>query len=232
MSEQTPTLQGAAKKLVESHLHLVESIARGVASDFPKITDLSELISLGRMGLVDAATRYDPRQGASFSTFATYRIRGSILDGIRKLMPMSRSMWQKIQFRKKANEFLEDKSQEPTKTGAEEAQALEDIAADVTAIFITSFDAMLSDGKDVVQEQVSPEEKASTNELVSMLAIARKKLNPKDNEFLRLCYDEGLSITEAGKRCGFTKGWASRLHSRLIHDLACEMGAPLAEAPP
>lgn len=224
MSELPTTLQGTARKLVESHLHLVESIARSVAHEIPKISSLSELVSLGRVGLVEAGIRYDPRLGASFSTFASYRVRGAILDGIRRLMPLSRDEWRKLQFQQKANEYLEERANDKPQAGAAEAQALEDIAADVTAIYITSLDAMVQRGSDVAAEQVSPEEEASVHELCERVAVARKKLDKKESEFLRLCYEEGLTLAEAGKQCGFTRSWASRLHARLLRELARSIG--------
>jgi RNA polymerase sigma factor FliA len=229
MSDLPKALEGAARQLVESHLDLVEGIARGIASDFPKANDLSELISLGRSGLVDAGTRYDPRYGASFSTYATYRIRGAIFDGMRKTMTISRRDWQKIQFMRRSSEYLEERSEEKTKDAAAEAELLEEMVSDVTVIYLTSLDAIIEKGGEVAQEQSTPEEELSNNQLVQKLQMARQKLDPKENEFLRLCYEENLSLSEAGKRCGFSKGWASRLHARLMGELALLLGAPEPE---
>jgi RNA polymerase sigma factor FliA len=229
MSELPKTLQGTARQLVESHLGLVEAIARGIAADLPKANDLQELISLGRFGLVDAGTRYDPRFGASFATYATYRIRGAIFDGLRKNMTISRKDWQKIQFQRRSSEYLEERSADKSAPGAPEADLLEEMVSDVTAIYLTSLDAMIEKGNDVAQEQTTPEEELSNAELSHKLKAARQQLDPKENEFLRLCYEENLSLSEAGKRCGFTKGWASRLHARLMGELAQLLGAPTPE---
>jgi RNA polymerase sigma factor FliA len=228
MSDLPKTLEGTARQLVESHLGLVEAIARGIASEFPRANDLQELISLGRTGLVDAGIRYDPRHGAAFSTYATYRIRGAIFDGLRKSMTISRRDWQKIQFQRRSNEYLEEHSTENTSTPGE-ADLLEEMASDVTAIYLTSLDAIIERGGEVAQEQSTAEEELSHAQLTLKLQAARQQLDPKENEFLRLCYEENLSLSEAGKRCGFSKGWASRLHARLMHDLAGLLGAPMLE---
>jgi RNA polymerase sigma factor FliA len=228
MSDLPKTLEGTARQLVESHLGLVEAIARGIAAEFPRANDLPELISLGRIGLVDAGTRYDPRYGASFSTYATYRIRGAIFDGLRRSMTISRRDWQKIQFQRRSNEYLEERSTENTSTPAE-ADLLEEMASDVTAIYLTSLDAILERGGEIAQEQSTAEEELSHAQLTLKLQAARQQLDPKENEFLRLCYEENLSLSEAGKRCGFSKGWASRLHARLMHDLAGLLGSPMPE---
>ena len=229
MSDLPKTLQGTARQLVESHLNLVEALARIIAAEFPQINDLPELISLGRIGLVDAGTRYDPRHGASFATYATYRIRGAIFDGLRRSMTVSRRDWQKIQFQRRSNEYLEERSAENTPTPAAEADLLEEMAADVTAIYLTSLDAIIEKGGDVAQEQSTAEEELSHAQLALKLQAARQQLDPKENEFLRLCYEENLSLSEAGKRCGFSKGWASRLHARLMRDLAELLGSPMPE---
>jgi RNA polymerase sigma factor for flagellar operon FliA len=229
MSDLPNTLSKTARQLAESHLDLVEGIARGVLRDFPKANDLSELVSLGQMGLIDAATRYDPRHGASFPTYATYRIRGAIFDGLRKAMAISRRDLQKLQFQRRSNEYLEERSEEKTKDEAAEIDLLEGMVTDVAAIYLNSLDAMLENGVQVAVEQPNPEEELSTAELSQKLREARKKFDPKEREFLRLCYEEDLTLTEAGKRCGFSKGWASRLHTRLIGELAVEIGAPPPE---
>ncbi|MBC7644867.1 MAG: sigma-70 family RNA polymerase sigma factor [Thermoleophilia bacterium] len=71
------------EKLVEEHLELVDKIVRGMLRRLPSHIDKSDLVQQGRMGLMEAARRYDPTSAASFKTFATYRIRGEIIDGMR-----------------------------------------------------------------------------------------------------------------------------------------------------
>jgi RNA polymerase sigma factor for flagellar operon FliA len=70
-------------KLVEDHLELVDKIVRGMLRRLPSHIDKADLIQQGRIGLMEAARRYDPTSAASFKTFATYRIRGEIIDGLR-----------------------------------------------------------------------------------------------------------------------------------------------------
>src|SRR3954471_17281743 len=70
-------------KLVEEHLELGDKIVRGMLRRLPSHIDKADLIQQGRIGLMEAARRYDPSSAASFKTFATYRIRGEIIDGLR-----------------------------------------------------------------------------------------------------------------------------------------------------
>ena len=81
--QQTFTLEPWQTKLVEEHLELVDKIVRGMLRRLPAHIDKADLIQQGRIGLMEAARRYNPTSAASFKTFATYRIRGEIIDGLR-----------------------------------------------------------------------------------------------------------------------------------------------------
>jgi RNA polymerase sigma factor FliA len=77
---------------VRRYYHCVEKVAKHLARRLPATTDLSELVSAGAMGLLEAATRFDPTRGDSFEAFARIRIRGAMLDDIRVRDTMSRDM--------------------------------------------------------------------------------------------------------------------------------------------
>ena len=76
-------LEAWQARLVEENLELVDKIVRGMLRRLPSHIDKADLIQQGRIGLMEAARRYDPTSAASFKTFATYRIRGEIIDGLR-----------------------------------------------------------------------------------------------------------------------------------------------------
>ena len=82
----------AALALITDHLALVERIARRMGGHLPAHVRLDDLVSAGRLGLLDAAERFDPKYGATFPTFAGQRIRGAILDDIRDRDSLSRDM--------------------------------------------------------------------------------------------------------------------------------------------
>lgn len=84
-----------AEALVHEHLPLVHRIARKIHNQLGGRMPLDELVSLGNEGLVEAAHRYDPGAGASFKTFAFYRIRGAMLDGVGTLAPLTRSAYRR-----------------------------------------------------------------------------------------------------------------------------------------
>ena len=86
-----PPSNGALDKLVTTHGALVRAIAVNIHSKLPVHVELCDLVQEGMRGLIDAARRYDPRRGVAFTTYAKYRVRGAILDGLRQFDPASRA---------------------------------------------------------------------------------------------------------------------------------------------
>ena len=94
-------------ELVEKHRAYVRVLAVDVAKGLPPHIELDELIAFVNLGLVEAADRYEPRYGVTFQTFAYYRIRGAIYDGLRKMGPMSRTDYARSRFAARANDILQ-----------------------------------------------------------------------------------------------------------------------------
>src|SRR5262245_52320469 len=107
------------KSLVEQHLPLVQSIARKVKRTLSAAIDIEDLVGYGSKGLVEAAERYDPRQGVAFSTFAYYRIRGAMFDGLRTMGWYSRADYARYRAEERANEYLRSQAE---RDGAARAQ--------------------------------------------------------------------------------------------------------------
>ena len=83
-------------RLVHDHLDLVEIIASQISRSIDNCVDFDELLAAGREGLFEAARRFDPKRGASFRTFANYRIEGSIVDTVRRSLKLSRKADQQL----------------------------------------------------------------------------------------------------------------------------------------
>src|SRR6516164_7092955 len=94
------------KSLVEQHLPLVHAVARKVKRTLNAAVDLEDLVGYGSKGLVEAAERFDARQGVAFSTFAYYRIRGAMYDGLRTMGWYSRADYARYRAEERANEYL------------------------------------------------------------------------------------------------------------------------------
>src|SRR5262245_18600760 len=94
------------QRLIEQHLSLVQAIARKVKRTLGGAIDLEDLVGYGSKGLVEAAERFDPGHGVVFTTFAYYRIRGAMYDGLRTMGWYSRADYARYRAGERANEYL------------------------------------------------------------------------------------------------------------------------------
>ncbi len=196
-------------------------------------SDYEDLVHQGLLGLIDAVDRFDPHQGASFSTYASMRIRGKILDYLRASDWMSRSARQRVRSIQKAisNLWLE-LGREPEEE--EIASSLGISAAEVQAGLRDSDRIMLSldsvvevdqDGEGSLYECVRDEKQADPADLLleedqkEHLISALKKLSEREQQILALYYYENLTLKDIGKVLGITESRVSQLHSRAIMNL-------------
>jgi RNA polymerase sigma factor for flagellar operon FliA len=93
-------------QLVEQHLHLVHAIAAKLKRRLGKTMEPGDLVGYGTQGLIEAAKKFDPKQGTAFGTFAYYRIRGAIFDGMRTMGWYSRGTTRNFRAEERANEYL------------------------------------------------------------------------------------------------------------------------------
>src|SRR5262252_2218784 len=111
-------------QLVEQNLSLVEAIARKVKRTLGasrSTIELEDLVAYGSKGLVEAAERFDPRHGVAFSTFAYYRIRGAMFDGLRTMGWYSRADYARYRAEERANEYLRNQAERAGAARAEGA---------------------------------------------------------------------------------------------------------------
>src|SRR5204862_5100340 len=95
-------------QLVQQHLNLVQAIARKLRKQITSRVDLEDLVGYGSKGLLEAAARFDPSHGVTFTTFAYYRIRGAMLDGLRTMGWYSRADYARYRAEERANEYLQN----------------------------------------------------------------------------------------------------------------------------
>src|SRR5262245_40849715 len=126
------------KQLVEQHLSLVQAIARKLKKTLRTSIEYDDLVAYGSKGLVEAAERYDARPGVAFTTFAYYRIRGAMFDGLRTMGWYSRADYARYRAEERANEYLQSLSDREAAAaqqgGAEAAPAERDPAQTLDSI--------------------------------------------------------------------------------------------------
>jgi len=216
-------------RLVEQHLDVAKKAAHMI---FPRVrehVELDELIALGNAGLAEAAHRFDPAKGASFSTFAWYRVQGSIVDGLRKASHLPRRTWAKLVALRAANDFLEHRAERETGAAqqgvkpAEGAEALAQVKSELAAIrtmYVTSLEAMQDKGFDRLDEATPSADQAIDSGRASLkIRAAIDRLPEKEQALMKKHYWEGKNLLEAGVELGISKSWASRLHAQAVEKL-------------
>lgn len=215
------------EKLVTENMRLVHSLAQRVHAGLPPHQDYDELVSYGAEGLVSAAQRWDPARGVAFSTFAYYRIRGSIYDGLREQGWMRRR--KKLRFDAASNAYLSNLLQReagiteaPAPDSTERVQDLAHTIGDLATIFVTSLEEQ-SQPDPPDRETPDNHQQAEDRQARELVARALRKLPSKERKLVELHYYRDFSLAAAGQELGLSKSWASRLHARAIRLLSREL---------
>lgn len=215
-------------RLVKRHLDVARKAAHLI---YPRVKDhveLDELVALGNAGLAEAASRFDPDKGASFGTYAWYRVQGAIVDGLRKSSNLPRRVWAKLVALRAASDYLEHRGEREigaTKTGAkptEGAEALADVHKALSAIrtmYVTSLEGMREQGFDLRSDAPGPDDQLDAGRFATKLRAALDTLPDKERALMTKHYWEGKNLLEAGEELGISKSWASRLHAQAVERL-------------
>jgi RNA polymerase sigma factor for flagellar operon FliA len=214
-------MQTDRNRLIQQHLPLVQGIAAKLKRTLGRSIETEDLAAYGSRGLIEAADRFDPRHGASFSTFAYYRIRGAMVDGLRTMGWYSRADFARYRAEERTNEYLQNLSEreaaQPAADGAPgAARALESVAevlGGVAAVHIVALEAASSVADDRL---AGADEALEKNESDSRVRRALGKLPDKERRLMELYYFGDKNLTEAGAALGLSKSWACRLHARAV----------------
>jgi RNA polymerase sigma factor FliA len=218
-----------SRQLFNEHLELVEVAARKILRSLGGYRDLDSLRSFGQEGLLVAARRFDPARGIPFRAFAAYRVRGAIIDGIRKDSSLPRRTHQKLKLMDDSNAFGESSLEElsaPTPAGQTRAQAqhaLDDYLARVAtamAVGLVATTARADDGAvTAVSPSAPPDEQLAQAELDVIVRRLVDDLPTEEAELVRRHYFEGERFDHVAQSLGLSKSWASRLHTRAVSRL-------------
>lgn len=220
------------QELVTANLPLVRHLAGNLILQ-QHVLDFDDLVSYGVIGLIQAAKRFDPTSGTSFASYASTRIRGAIIDGIRQMDPIPRHV--RVQS-KKADEAAERLAQRLARTpeDAEIAAELEiplDELRRTRVVFqrlAYSFEAphQAPDAENLPAEEtiIDPDEEDFTQgiekvQLLKRLSEAVTRLPERELLVVSLRYTEGLSLKEVAAVLGVSESRACQLHARAISRL-------------
>ncbi|PLS16701.1 FliA/WhiG family RNA polymerase sigma factor [Bacillus sp. M6-12] len=227
----------AGDTLVKKYLPLVSFHVQRISVNLPRSVSRDDIRSLGMMGLFDALERFDPNRDLKFDTYASFRIRGAILDGLRKEDWLPRSAREKAKKIESAIEKLEQKHMR-TATPQEIAEMLNLPEEEVYSTLNENFFANILSMDENPQEQdekdhskfslkdekaVLPEDNLLKEELYEQLAKVITTLNEKEQMVLQLFYKEELTLTEIGQILNLSTSRISQIHSRAIFKLRAAM---------
>jgi len=218
-------------QLVEKHLSLVQAIARKLKKTLGSSIEYDDLVAYGSKGLVEAAERYDARPGVAFTTFAYYRIRGAMFDGLRTMGWYSRADYARYRAEERANEYLQNHADRPsqpdaggaskTADAAETLAAVAQVLSGVATVHITSLEAAATVADETF---AAPDAGIDTRRLGGRVREAIKTLPEKERRLMEMYYFEEKNLEEAGGELGLSKSWACRLHARAVNLLREALG--------
>lgn len=228
----------ARRELIEHYAPLVKYVAGRLAIHMPNNVELEDLESYGAFGLLDAIEKFDPQRDVKFETYATTRIRGAIIDGLRSCDWVPRSTRAKARaLEKKIQELTHNLGRTPT--DEEVAAALElpkdkyfQMLDEVRGTTLISLDDVV--GGESPQEAlrlsdlVTADEPPIDHDLIrseslTELAAAIEELSDRERMVLSLYYKDGLTLKEIGHVLGVSESRVSQIHTKALLNLRAKL---------
>lgn len=230
----------AREKLILHYAPLVKYVSSRVATGLPSTIDHGDLTSYGMFGLIDALDKFDLARGIKFETYAIPRIKGAILDELRAMDWVPRSVRAKARQVEKAYTELEGMGKRaPSEAEVAEKlgfsiRELHDIITQISFVNVMALDEALTVGRDR-GEQVTlidtladssnpdPLTDVEDEETRTMLGMAINQLAEREKVVLTLYYFEGLTLSEIGDVLGVTESRICQIHTKAVSQLRARL---------
>lgn len=227
------------EKIILEYAPLVKIVAGRLSMYLGYNVEYEDLVSYGVFGLIDAIDKFDCMKEVKFETYASLRIRGAILDQIRKMDWIPRTIRQK---QKKIETVVKEIEQASGHTPTEEeiAQGLgisseeyQDWQSQMKITGVVSLNEYMEQGSDVSQDYSrhgtarfeGPEEKIEKEELGKILTEALELLTEKEKKVITLYYYEELTLKEISSILEVSESRVSQLHTRALQKMKTKMGS-------
>jgi RNA polymerase sigma factor for flagellar operon FliA len=223
------------EKLILHYAPLVKYVASRVATGLPATVEQADLVSYGMFGLMDALGKFEPGRGNKFETYAIPRIKGAIIDELRAMDWVPRSIRFKAREIEKANADLEAmlKRQPSEKELAERLgislRELHDVVSQISFVSVLALDEMVSVGADrgeqvslidtLADRGIDPTQGVESQETRGLLAAAINELSEREKIVVTLYYFEGLTLAEIGEILGVTESRVCQIHTKAVGGL-------------
>lgn len=214
--------QSRRDDLILDHLWLVRHALGKIAVHLPPEVDLPNLESAGVLGLVEAATKFDPERGVKFATYAYPRVRGAILDEMRRNCPLPQEMMERIAKVRKAYEATQGEAtmgQLAAASGLTEDEVSDCLGALRLTRPVSWEEAGAAGEERLADEDDQPDLRAERAEQEQLLARGIAALPERERLVVTLYYQEDLRLKEIGKLLGLSESRVSRLLSSAMFQL-------------
>ena len=207
-------------RLVLQYAPLVKYVAGRLRTRMPATVEQDDLVSDGVIGLMDAVERFEPARGLSFQTFAVPRIRGAIIDGMRSMDFVPRSVRDKLRAVQQARTALEERlgrvpeDIEVAKEAGIPIQQLRDLSRQASSTHANLEDFDLAD-----ELSGAADHNIEKGDVSASLMKVIDQLGERDQVIIALYYFEGLTLAEIGQVLGVSESRISQLHSRATMTL-------------
>jgi RNA polymerase sigma factor FliA len=229
------------QQLIEQCQGMVRSLALAIHRKLPPRYELDDLIAYGQVGLAEAAKQFDPERGSQFSTFAYYRIRGAIYDGVSKMTWFGRAAHEQVRYEQRANEVLQAEAEDSAKPAAanleappnveDDARWFRDLSRTLAVVYLVSYGTASAKNEELafIDPASLPQQALIDEEIVKRLHEQIDALSAEESKFIRAMYFEGRTLEQAGLLLGISKSWACRLHHKVLQRLARSLKSAVAE---
>lgn len=211
--------------LIAQHADLVKKIAFHLLNRLPQSIQLQDLVQSGMVGLMEAARNYRTDKGCSFETFAGFRIRGAMLDDIRKGDWVPRSVYQNS--RQISNAIHEVEQRTGREAKPEEIAKVLDVdlnkyyqmLGDTGGCDLFSLDDINIENAESINERDNPASKIQRSEMKNLVKNLIKELPEKEQLVLSLYHNEELNLKDIGSILDVSESRVSQIHSQAIKRL-------------
>lgn len=233
------------ERLILHYSPLVKFVAGRVAAGLPQSIEQSDLVSYGIFGLIDAIDKFDPGRGFKFETYAISRIKGAIIDELRSIDWVPRSIRAKARAIERAYSKLENElrrnpadAEIAAEMGISESE-LDQVLSQVSFTGLVALDDLLAVGSGersgsatvgdtVADRRHDPVEAFELGEVKHLLADAINRMPDRQRLVLTLYYYEGLTLAEIGAVLGVTESRVCQIHTKAILQLRSRLSEPPA----
>jgi RNA polymerase sigma factor FliA len=209
--------------LILSHLPLVKHVIGRIVGELPNGVDVENLEAAGVLGLVEAANKFDPTRNAQFKTFAYLRVRGAILDELRRASPLPQHMLERVSMVRKATRDLPAPvtvEAISVATGLSVDEVSDTLAADRFSRMVSWEQTAIPNGMDPERSEEAPSAEVERWEQMQQLADAIEALPERERMVITLYYREEMRLKEISAILKLSTSRISRLLSKAEFELA------------